>query len=154
MVDPFRTVRYESHSIWALMNTPPFLRPLNARSRRSHLPWQMLRLIRPFHLTTAMADILAGYGIAGSDDLSALFWLLAATVGLYGGGVVLYDFFNMDRDRVERPERPIPRGWVSPYRAALLGTFLLIIGVAAGFQVNETAGLLSLSLDRSLCTAL
>ncbi|GAA4343617.1 UbiA-like protein EboC [Flaviaesturariibacter amylovorans] len=102
----------------------------------------MLRLMRPANIITAVSDILAGAAIAlfaGNADWRAVpvvsvLLLVAATAGLYGGGVVLNDVFDAELDRVERPERPIPSGAIGRGAAALLGAALLVAGiVAAGF---------------------
>ena len=98
-----------------------------------------LELLRPANVTTALADVLAGFAVAGLLDRGALAWLLASTACLYGGGVVLNDVFDADLDRVERPERPLPSGRVSLRAAAALGTVLLAAGVAAAAQANRVA---------------
>ena len=67
-----------------------------------------LELMRPANVATALADVLAGYAVAGLGNPRALPWLLLSTACLYAGGVVLNDFFDRDVDRLERPERPIP----------------------------------------------
>jgi 4-hydroxybenzoate polyprenyltransferase len=99
-----------------------------------------LELIRPANVATALADILAGYGIAGLANHAALPWLLVATACLYAGGVVLNDVFDRDIDRLERPERPIPSGRVTTKDAAIFGAGLLTAGVLAAFMANATAG--------------
>src|SRR4029079_18735771 len=83
--------------------------------------------------------VLAGYAIAGWPHPSAQPWLLVATACLYGGGVVLNDFFDRHLDRIERPERPIPSGRVSPATAAVFGGGLLLAGVAAASLVTPSA---------------
>lgn len=60
---------------------------------------------------------------------STPFWLLPATIGLYGGGVVLNDVFDARLDAIERPERPIPSGKVSLHAAAIMGGLLLLAGI-------------------------
>ena len=72
-----------------------------------------LELVRPPNVTTAVGDVLAGYAVAGARWPGSLAWLLAATVCLYAGGIVLNDVFDPDIDRVERPERPLPSGRVT-----------------------------------------
>ena len=52
-------------------------------------------------------------------------FLLLATTGLYGGGVVFNDVFDAQLDATERPERPIPSGIVSVMAAAIFGVALL-----------------------------
>ena len=118
-----------------------------------------LELARPANVVTAFADILAGYAAAGAfarafprfvqddfvvqqlstDLLGDLFWLLAATAGLYAGGVVLNDYFDADVDAVERPERPIPSGRASRTGTAVFGALLLAAGIAFAGLVSTTS---------------
>lgn len=104
-----------------------------------------LRLMRPANIITALADIILGFAIAGGfrtwtgeaqPGYGDLAWLLLSTAGLYGGGVVLNDVFDYELDRVERPERPIPRGQASLRGATFLGIVLLLVGIAAAAQVS------------------
>jgi 4-hydroxybenzoate polyprenyltransferase len=105
-----------------------------------------LQLLRPANVATALADVLAGFAIAGLANRPALPWLLLATAALYAGGIVLNDVFDRDIDRVERPERPIPSGRIPTARAAALGGGLLAVGVGAAAAVNRTALLVALAI--------
>ena len=102
-----------------------------------------LHLIRPANVVTALADVLAGYAVAGFGNRSDLRWLLLATACLYAGGVVLNDVFDRDVDRRERPERPIPSGKVTVGAAATLGAVLLAAGIGAASLVNPTAAVVA-----------
>ena len=113
-----------------------------------------LVLMRPANIITAIADILLGFAASGAGALllrnnelvtshspgRILGWLIVATVGLYGGGVVFNDVFDAELDRVERPERPIPSGAATRGSAALLGTLLLLGGIGSAFQVSRLSG--------------
>ncbi len=95
--------------------------------------------MRPANIVTAWADILAGFaasGAVGLISIQVLGWLLLATTGLYGGGIVLNDVFDAELDAQERPERPIPSGRASRQGATLLGSVLLVVGVVAAAQVS------------------
>lgn len=119
-----------------------------------------LRLMRPANIITAVADIMAGFAASGamiqifrfddgyflSPELSSLLWLSLSTVGLYGGGVVFNDVFDAELDRVERPERPIPSGQASILSASLLGGMLLVLGVAAAWQVSYVSAIIALAI--------
>ncbi len=110
-----------------------------------------LQMMRPANIVTAWADILVGYAAAGAivlgdTSLVPLFWLLLATTGLYGGGVVFNDVFDADLDSIERPERPIPSGRASLYEAILLGTGLLVLGVFAASRVSQMSGWIAFSI--------
>jgi 4-hydroxybenzoate polyprenyltransferase len=100
----------------------------------------LLELLRPANVATALADVLAGFGVAGLQNRRALPWLLLSTACLYAGGVVLNDVFDRELDREERPERPLPSGRVSLRTAALLGGCLLAAGVLAATQATWLAG--------------
>lgn len=105
-----------------------------------------LTLLRPANVTTALADVLAGYAVSGGGSPRDLIWLLASTAALYAGGVVLNDYFDRDLDRLERPERPIPSGLVPGGRAAALGGLLLAIGIVSAAQSSRPALLVALAI--------
>ncbi len=105
-----------------------------------------IELIRPANVVTALADVLAGYGIAGLSDHAALPWLLVSTSCLYAGGVVLNDVFDRDLDRLERPERPIASGRVSVAAAAWFGAVLLAAGIVAAAMATLTAALVATAI--------
>jgi 4-hydroxybenzoate polyprenyltransferase len=93
-----------------------------------------LRLMRPANIVTAVSDILAGIAISGYIGQQPwngwpIILLILSTIGLYGGGVVMNDYFDAELDRVERPERPIPSGLVSKTAALILGVSLLLLGI-------------------------
>ena len=87
-----------------------------------------LRLMRPANLVTAAADILAASVICAAPA-RVFGWLVAASVCLYAGGVVLNDVFDRDLDSIERPERPIPAGTVPLLGAVCLGAGFLLAGI-------------------------
>jgi 4-hydroxybenzoate polyprenyltransferase len=114
--------------------------------------WAYLQMMRPANIVTAWADILVGYAAAGLvlsslsqpvADWVSLLWLLLATTGLYGGGVVFNDVFDADLDAQERPERPIPSGRASLTEGIALGTGLLLVGIVAALQVSLLSGILA-----------
>jgi len=105
-----------------------------------------LELVRPANVATALADVLAGYAVAGLSDNRALGWLLLSTACLYGGGVVLNDVFDREIDRTERPERPIPSGRASVGIAAALGLGLLVDGILAAWFATPAAAAIAASI--------
>lgn len=113
-----------------------------------------LRLLRPANLFTAMADILAGATVAGVLAFAPgqlefpprILWLLLATCGLYGGGVVFNDVFDYERDCRERPERVLPKGRVSVAAATYFGAICLLVGVLAALMVSMYSMWLTLSV--------
>ncbi|HEY3458328.1 MAG TPA: UbiA-like protein EboC [Bryobacteraceae bacterium] len=106
-------------------------------------PIGLARLARPANIITAYSDILAGYAAATAAIPAALPYLLVATTGLYGGGVVFNDVCDADLDATERPERPIPSGIVSLGAATAFGAVFLIAAVVIARQWSPLSGLLA-----------
>ncbi|WP_373399881.1 UbiA-like protein EboC [Algoriphagus halophilus] len=116
-----------------------------------------LQLTRPANVVTAIADIMAGFAIAGmgvyltsfsneSGHLIDLAWLVLSTIGLYAGGVAFNDVFDADLDAVERPERPIPSGRASIRSAATMAFLLLVVGVLAASMVSMTSAIIAFAV--------
>ena len=111
-----------------------------------------LELVRPANVATALADVLAGFAVAGLVERPALPWLLVATACLYAGGIVLNDVFDRRLDAVERPERPIPSGRVPARRAAWFGAALLAAGVLAASLVTREAAVVAGLIVGACCS--
>jgi 4-hydroxybenzoate polyprenyltransferase len=100
-----------------------------------------LALIRPPNIPTVPGDPLAGFMLAASSD--AAFWkalpCVAASVLLYMAGLVWNDCADYEKDRKERPDRPLPAGHVSRRAAALTGVGLAASGIGvSGFSGPAT----------------
>lgn len=114
-----------------------------------------LTLMRPANIVTAIADIVAGVVVAGvfledyAQYANAILLLILSTIGLYGGGVVLNDYFDADIDARERPERPIPSGRISKLRGGFFGLSLLLIGILAALVTSWLSGLIALCVALS-----
>ncbi|WP_414568971.1 UbiA-like protein EboC [Nostoc sp. CCY 9925] len=131
---------------------------LNFQSWRGYF-----ELMRPANIVTAWADILVGFAASGSGIIFAqlingdanfavlipLAWLLLATTGLYGGGIVFNDVFDADLDTKERPNRAIPSGRVSLRNAIFLGSIMFAIGIGAAFQVSWLSGAIAIFIALS-----
>ena len=98
-----------------------------------------LRLCRASNVLTAVSNVLAGYLLAvGSwSPVLPLLILVLASCHFYLAGMVLNDVFDVERDKRERPERPLPSGKITVRTAHRLGFGLL----AGGFLLSLMAGL-------------
>ena len=121
------------------------------------LAW--LRLVRVPNVPTAAADVLAGAAVvAGAerwrplvgDDGLSLAAVVTASCLLYAAGMILNDVFDLEIDRTERPERPLPSGAVKTSTAAAAGAACLVGGVSlaavAGLEAAAVAALLAAAI--------
>jgi hypothetical protein len=100
----------------------------------SFLAW--LRLLRLPNHATAVADVLAGFLVCAGPR--AIDWppaacvaAIVASLAMYAAGMVLNDVYDVEIDRGERPERPLPSGLIGVSTATRVGYGLLATGLAA-----------------------
>lgn len=105
----------------------------------------LLELVRAPAALSVPGDTMAGAAVAGRRAKPGL---AAASVLLYWAGMALNDWSDRELDAVERPERPIPSGRISPTGALGIAVGLTGAGVAAaaifgGRRAFALAGLLA-----------
>lgn len=89
----------------------------------------LAELVRAPAALTVPGDSLAGGAAAGWPFGAATPVLAGAATCLYWAGMALNDWADRDLDAVERPERPIPSGRVSPGLALVVATGLTAAGL-------------------------
>ena len=90
----------------------------------------LLRLLRLPAVFTTFPDVLAGFALVfAAAELSQLTWLLLSSACLYLSGMVLNDCFDVEDDRRERANRPIPQGEISLATGWKLACLLMVAGI-------------------------
>ena len=100
----------------------------------------LAELVRAPAALTVPGDSLAGAAAAGWPAGPRTALLPAASACLYWAGMALNDWADRDLDAVERPERPIPSGRVSPDLALGVAGGLSLAGVALAGAGGGTRG--------------
>jgi 4-hydroxybenzoate polyprenyltransferase len=115
-------------------------------NRANDIPY--LRLLRLPNSFTAVSNVLAAQLLAtqGKLDIGVLILLASVSTCLYTGGVVLNDCFDLEEDRRERPDRPLPAGEVPVEAAWILGAALLIVATALAALVSGRALVVAVTL--------
>ncbi|TDC53437.1 4-hydroxybenzoate polyprenyltransferase [Jiangella ureilytica] len=96
----------------------------------------VVELVRAPAALTVPGDSLAGAAAAGFPYGARTAVTPLASACLYWAGMALNDYADRDLDRLERPERPIPSGRVTPSQALGLAAGL----TAAGLGLAAAAG--------------
>ena len=101
-----------------------------------------LVLTRCSNLPTVWSNVISGWllGMAAvirtptvivpSALNSTLFTLLLGISLLYVAGMILNDVFDYEWDCANRPERPLPSGYISRSKAKWVGIIILLLGLA------------------------
>lgn len=126
-----------------------------------------LDLVRAPAVLSVVGDTLAGaaaggrLGVARGAHVPGLAdvrpWRLAllpvSSACLYAGGMALNDYADRELDAVERPERPLPSGRISPAQALGVATGLTLAGLAlAGAGGGRRSFVLAVPLAASVWT--
>ncbi len=96
----------------------------------------LVELVRAPAALTVPGDVVAGAAAAGWPFGRRTLALTGASVCLYWAGMALNDYADRDLDAVERPERPIPSGRITPETALGVATAL----TAGGLGLAAAAG--------------
>jgi 4-hydroxybenzoate polyprenyltransferase len=110
-----------------------------------------LALTRPANVITAISDIIAGVSIAGALSktplpVTSIIFLAIATSFLYAGGIVFNDVFDLEIDKIERPERIIPSGKLTKKQAITFGLMLMIAGIFMSSLVSVFSGFTAVAI--------
>jgi 4-hydroxybenzoate polyprenyltransferase len=96
----------------------------------------LIQLVRAPAALSVPGDVVAGARAAGAIDRRTAA-LASASICLYWAGMAANDWADRELDAVERPERPIPSGRVSPRAAIAVAVGLTAAGMAI---VGKAAG--------------
>lgn len=99
----------------------------------------LLELTRPGNAAAAGALTFIGAFVGGGLRSVPVALAVAATVFAVAAGNAANDYFDRDIDRVNRPDRPIPSGRVSPRAAATFAGVLFLGAVIAAATLPTLA---------------
>lgn len=97
-----------------------------------------LRILRPLNLFQAvLAVLLATYVLNGLEDVRTLALLLFSVICINGAGNVVNDIYDLEIDRVNRPDRPLPSGEMSINQARIYTIILFSAGISSSVFINR-----------------
>ncbi|WP_430542667.1 SCO3242 family prenyltransferase [Streptomyces iconiensis] len=103
-------------------------------------------LLRVSALFTVPGDAVAGAAAVGRAPNRGTALAAASSVCLYEAGMALNDWADRETDAVERPERPLPSGRISPPAAFLAAGALTAAGLALAARAGRPALLTATAL--------
>ncbi len=91
-----------------------------------------IQLVRPFNVLVMMLVIAATVILASGEQPDAGIVILAALVGgLIGGAAnTINDYYDIEIDRINKPQRPLARAAISPEWAFLQWLLLSFVGIS------------------------
>lgn len=110
----------------------------------------LLVLGRVSNLPTVWSNCLAGWLLSGGGSIGALLLLCGGATCLYIGGMYLNDAFDVEFDRLNRSERPIPSGAISVGDVWGYGLSWLGLGLVLVYFFNTSTFSLAIALVFSI----
>ncbi|MEJ7640880.1 MAG: UbiA family prenyltransferase [Candidatus Nitrosocosmicus sp.] len=110
-----------------------------------------LQLFRVPNIFTVPPDILGGYFVTAINNVPSInyfdaFLLVFSSIFLYVGGLVTNDLFDIHKDKIERPNRPLSSGKIKKSTAVLLSALFFGVGVFLSSLLTLTSTLISVFL--------
>ena len=126
-------------------------------------PW--LRIMRPFNCfllsMCAIVGWIAAKGItAFTEQWPVLIMTFIGGWALSAAAMILNDYFDIEIDKINQPQRPIPNGEIQPKTALTVGIILIAIGILMGLGIDlysfyALAGVFGVALVTAIiCTIL
>jgi len=97
-----------------------------------------IEIIRPLNcimaaLAVYIAAVVAGAGFYPSD---LVIYGMFAVFSICGAGMIINDYFDIEIDSVNRPDRPLPSGRIKNNLALAYSCILFIIGISLAYMIN------------------
>ncbi|RMW36940.1 MAG: hypothetical protein EA442_05820 [Candidatus Nitrosopelagicus sp.] len=107
-----------------------------------------LQLVRFPGIFTAFSNVLIGYffSLHVNPESFSLPYLLVTSGMLFSAGMIFNDFFDINIDKKERPDRPLPSKKISKQNALFLGITLIVIANIFALFVGYYTLILSISM--------
>ncbi len=107
----------------------------------------IFQLVRPLNLLITFLSILGATALAGAEWGQIDVILLAGLTGAFvaAGANAINDYFDVEIDKVNRPERPIPRGALSQAQAFVVWAMASAVGLICGWFTGYYPFLIALA---------
>lgn len=105
-----------------------------------------IRILRPVNFLITFFSIYFAIIIADKHLFLSLKSFVGSLAGaiVSGAGMVINDYFDLEIDRINRPERPIPSGKISPSAALWYYGIINLIAIVMLFFTNLSALIIAL----------
>lgn len=113
----------------------------NIEDKHAWRAW--LQLLRLPNLLTVPGDVMAGMLLTGTahgtlPNIDCMLAVMGASLCLYIFGLVLNDLLDIEVDRLERPDRPLPSGSIIVPQARMAAIIFVLLGLNLALVCNRT----------------
>ncbi len=107
-----------------------------------------ITITRPLNAAITFASVVVAAVL--SEAVNQIDWLAVglgalAAAAIAAGGNVHNDIIDVEVDKINRPDRPLPRGEISLRAASNLSALLFLSGIFIGFLIGQIPSLITLT---------
>jgi len=96
-----------------------------------------ITITRPLNLLQAtLAVVLTTAFLGEMAAVNTLLLLVISVITINAGGNIINDIYDLEIDRINRPDRPLPSGAMSIFQARVFFIILFTIGVSISWFIN------------------
>ncbi len=97
-----------------------------------------IEIIRPLNGLMTAAAVWIGSIVAGGSTVPTQPVILAMLSAflISGAGMVINDYYDINIDKINKPNRPLPSGKIKPRQALSYSALLFLAGIAISYFVN------------------
>jgi len=116
------------------------------------LPW--ITILRPLNLLqAALAVVLTTAFLGELDQVNILALLILSVITINGGGNIINDIYDLEIDRINRPNRPLPSGAMTVTSARNYLVALFASGVLLAWFISTDAFIIAGPISISILIA-
>ena len=106
-----------------------------------------IKLLRPLNVFTSGLAMVIGSGILGTLNNTGTLLLVVAVVMCFAGAAnALNDVVDYEIDKINRPMRPLPSGFVKKRTALFISILLFSMGTLACLELSEAAKVIGIMI--------
>ena len=103
-----------------------------------------ITILRPLNLLQAtLAVVLTTAFLGELTQVNILFLLILSVISINGAGNIINDIYDLEIDRVNRPDRPLPSGSMSVATARIYLLILFALGILFSWLISVKAFLIA-----------
>ncbi len=95
-----------------------------------------VKILRPMNCLLAGMLVIIGIIITGTLDIITMIVAFSVAFLITGAGNTINDYFDVEIDKINNPERPIPAGEVKEKQALIFALLLFLIGVGLSLKLT------------------
>ena len=99
----------------------------------------LYKISRPLSTLSGALSVLLGGFVAGTGEWGNVFLAALVTVLISSSANAWNDYMDIEIDKINQPQRPLPSGMVSPRAAVIFAIVTSLLSIAVAALVNWPA---------------